>query len=118
MTRPRTGATFLVTDSQPGFFHYWKPNPAALAFYGPPAHTYHVGPYTVLVWDKNLLAGPGRASGLAPGHRGCAVGGAAHRAGARLGGAPAGAAHSRPTPPGFVPLLDPEDQELLAEYSP
>jgi hypothetical protein len=51
--------TFLVTDRQPGFFHYWKPNPAALAAYGPPAHTYHVGPYTVFVWDKNLLAGPG-----------------------------------------------------------
>ena len=51
--------TFLVTDSQPGFFHYWKPNPAALAAYGPPARTYHVGPYTVFVWDKNLLAGPG-----------------------------------------------------------
>jgi len=51
--------TFLVTDSQPGFFHHWMPNPAALAAYGPPAHTYHVGPYTVFVWDKNLLAGPG-----------------------------------------------------------
>jgi hypothetical protein len=51
--------TFLVTDSQPGFFHYWEPNPAALAAYGPPARTYHVGPYTVFVWDKNLLAGPG-----------------------------------------------------------
>ena len=51
--------TFLVTDSQPGFFHYWKPNPAALAAYGPPARTYHVGTYTVYVWDKNLLAGPG-----------------------------------------------------------
>jgi hypothetical protein len=50
--------TFLVTDSQPGFFHYWQPNPAALAAYGPPAHTYRVGPYTVFVWDKNLLAGP------------------------------------------------------------
>jgi hypothetical protein len=51
--------TFLVTDSQPGFFHRWQPNPAALAAYGPPARTYHVGPYTVYVWDKNLLAGPG-----------------------------------------------------------
>jgi len=51
--------TFLVTDSQPGFFHYWKPNPAALAAYGPPARTYHVGPCTVFVWDKDLLAGPG-----------------------------------------------------------
>ena len=50
--------TFLVTDRQPGFFHYWEPNPAALAAYGPPARTYHVGPYTVYVWDKNLLAGP------------------------------------------------------------
>jgi hypothetical protein len=52
-------ATFLVTDSQAGFFNYFQPSPAALARYGPPARTYHVGPYTVLVWDKNLLAGPG-----------------------------------------------------------
>jgi len=51
--------TFLVTDSQAGFFNYWQPDPAALAAYGPPARTYHVGPYTVFVWDKNLLAGPG-----------------------------------------------------------
>jgi hypothetical protein len=50
--------TFLVTDRQPGFFHYWQPNPAALAAYGPPARTYHVGPYTVYVWDKNLLLSP------------------------------------------------------------
>jgi hypothetical protein len=48
--------TFLVTDSQPGFFNHWEPNPAALAAYGPPARTYHVGPYTIFVWDKNLLA--------------------------------------------------------------
>jgi hypothetical protein len=52
-------ATFLVTDSQPGFFNYWQPSPAALAAYGPPAHTYRFGPYTVFVWDKNVLAGPG-----------------------------------------------------------
>ena len=52
-------ATFLVTDNQPGFFNRWAPSQAALASYGPPAHTYRVGPYTVLVWDKNLLAGPG-----------------------------------------------------------
>jgi hypothetical protein len=52
-------ATFVVTDSQPGFFNHWEPSQAALAAYGPPAHTYRVGPYTVLVWDKNLLAGPG-----------------------------------------------------------
>jgi hypothetical protein len=53
-------ATFLVTDSEPGFFHYWKPAPAALASLGPPARTYHVGPYTIFVWDKNLLLQAGR----------------------------------------------------------
>jgi hypothetical protein len=52
-------ATFLVTDSQAGFFNYWQPSQAALAAYGPPAQTYRVGPYTVYVWNKNLLAGPG-----------------------------------------------------------
>jgi hypothetical protein len=52
-------ATFLVTDSQPGFFNYWQPSPAALAEYGRPARIYRFGPYTVFVWNKNLLAGPG-----------------------------------------------------------
>ncbi len=51
--------TFLVTDSQSGFFNHWEPNPVALAAYGPPARTYHVGPYTIFVWPKNLLAGTG-----------------------------------------------------------
>ena len=48
-------ATFLVTDSQPGFFNHWEPNSAALAAFGPPARTYRVGTYTIYVWDKNLL---------------------------------------------------------------
>jgi hypothetical protein len=48
-------ATFLVTDGASGFFNYWQPDPAALAAFGPPARTYHVGPYTVFVWEKNLL---------------------------------------------------------------
>ncbi len=52
-------ATFLVTDSAPGFFNHWQPNPAALAALGRPARTYHVGPYMVYVWNKNLLAGLG-----------------------------------------------------------
>jgi hypothetical protein len=51
--------TFLVTDRQPGFFNHWQPNPAALAAYGPPARTYRTGPYTVFVWDKNLLLSSG-----------------------------------------------------------
>ena len=50
-------ANFLVTDSARGFFNHWQPNPAALAALGRPARTYHVGPYTVYVWNKNLLAG-------------------------------------------------------------
>jgi hypothetical protein len=53
-------ATFLVTDSAPGFFNHWQPGPAALAALGRPARTYHVGPYSVYVWNKNLLAGLGR----------------------------------------------------------
>jgi hypothetical protein len=53
-------ATFLVTDSATGFFNHWQPNSAALAALGPPARTYHDGPYTVYVWDKNLLVLVGR----------------------------------------------------------
>jgi hypothetical protein len=49
-------ANFLVTDSTPGFFNHWQPSPAALAAFGRPSRTYHVGPYTVYVWNKNLLA--------------------------------------------------------------
>jgi hypothetical protein len=52
----RNRANFLVTSSGPGFFNHWLPNPAALAALGRPARTYHVGPYTVYVYDKNLLA--------------------------------------------------------------
>ena len=49
-------ANFLVTSSAPGFFNHWQPSRAALAALGAPARTYHVGPYTVYVWNKNLLA--------------------------------------------------------------
>jgi hypothetical protein len=51
-------ATFLVTDSQTGFFSHWEPSASALAAFGPPVRTYHLGPYTVLVWNKNLLSSP------------------------------------------------------------
>jgi hypothetical protein len=52
-------ATFLVTSSKPGFFNHWEPSRAALAAYGPPERTYRSGPYTVYVWNKNLLAQSG-----------------------------------------------------------
>ena len=53
-------ANFLVTSSTPGFFNHWRPNRAALAALGRPTRIYHVGPYTVYVYNKNLLAGLGR----------------------------------------------------------
>jgi len=53
-------ATFLVTDSASGFFNHWQPNRAALAALGRPVRTYHVGTYTIFVWDKNLLVQVGR----------------------------------------------------------
>jgi hypothetical protein len=49
-------ATFLVTDSASGFFNHWQPAAKALASLGRPVRTYHVGTYTIYVWDKNLLA--------------------------------------------------------------
>ena len=52
----RNQANFLVTSNAPGFFNHWLPHPAALAVLGAPARTYHVGPYTVYVYNKNLLA--------------------------------------------------------------
>ena len=53
-------ANFLVTSSTPGYFNHWQPNRAALAALGKPARTYRTGPYTVYVYDKNLLAELGR----------------------------------------------------------
>ncbi|MGE5133785.1 MAG: hypothetical protein ACM32E_12845 [Gemmatimonadota bacterium] len=54
---PRSNwASFLVTSSTPGFFHHWQPDPAALAALGKPVRIYRTGPYTVYVYDKNLLA--------------------------------------------------------------
>jgi hypothetical protein len=49
-------ANFLVTSKTPGFFNHWQPDQAALAKLGAPVRVYHTGPYTVYVYDKNLLA--------------------------------------------------------------
>ena len=49
-------ANFLVTSSAPGYFNHWRPTRAAQAALGRPVRTYHTGPYTVYVYDKNLLA--------------------------------------------------------------
>jgi hypothetical protein len=39
-----------------------------LKAFGPPAKTYHDGPYTVMVWNKNLLADLGRPPKRGPGN--------------------------------------------------
>ena len=49
-------ATFLVTDSASGFFNHWQPRASALAALGRPARTYHVGTYTIYVWNSNVLS--------------------------------------------------------------
>ncbi len=48
-------ATFIVLDSQPGFLNYWEPVALVRRDFGVPSRTYQFAPYTVLVWDKNLL---------------------------------------------------------------
>ena len=48
-------ANFVVLDSQPGFFSHWEPVQLIRKYFGVPDRTYHTGPYTILVWDKNLL---------------------------------------------------------------
>jgi len=54
-------ANFVVLDSQPGFFSHWEPVQLIRKYFGVPARTYHTGPYTILVWNKNLLQDiPGR----------------------------------------------------------
>jgi hypothetical protein len=48
-------ADFLVLDSQPGYFSHWEPLALVRKYFGTPARTYHTGPYTIMVWNKNLL---------------------------------------------------------------
>jgi len=47
-------ANFIVLDSTPGYL-YWEPRALIAKYFGRPAREYDVGPYTVMVWDRNLL---------------------------------------------------------------
>jgi hypothetical protein len=49
-------ADFVVLSSTPGFTNNWEPRALISKYFGRPAHVYNFGPYTVMVWDKNLLA--------------------------------------------------------------
>jgi len=62
-------ANFIVLDSQPGGFSRWEPTWLVRKYLGRPRHTYHVGPYAIMVWHRNLLADlPARyPAGIAPG---------------------------------------------------
>jgi hypothetical protein len=48
-------ANFIVLDSRPGFMDHWEPRALVRKYFGRPARIYHTGPYTVMVWNKNLL---------------------------------------------------------------
>jgi hypothetical protein len=48
-------ANFIVLDSRPGFMNHWEPRALVRKYFGRPTRIYHTGPYTVLVWNRNLL---------------------------------------------------------------
>jgi hypothetical protein len=49
-------ADFIVLSSTPGFTNNWEPRALIARYFGRPARVYNFGPYTVMVWDRNLLA--------------------------------------------------------------
>jgi hypothetical protein len=49
-------ANFVVLSSAPGFKNNWEPRALVSKYFGRPAHVYNFGPYTVMVWDRNILS--------------------------------------------------------------
>ena len=49
-------ANFVVLSSTPGFKNNWEPRAVISKYFGRPAHVYNFGPYTVMVWDRNILS--------------------------------------------------------------
>jgi hypothetical protein len=49
-------ANFVVFSPATAEYSGFTDKPAVVAAFGLPAHVYHVGSYTVMVWNKNLLA--------------------------------------------------------------
>jgi len=47
-------ANFIVLSSAPGYLN-WEPRALIKRYFGRPAREYQFGPYTVMVWDRNLL---------------------------------------------------------------
>ena len=48
-------ANFIVLSSAPGYLN-WEPRSLIRKYFGRPAREYSFGPYTVMVWDRNLLS--------------------------------------------------------------
>jgi len=48
-------ANFIVLSSTPGFMNNWEPRALISKYFGRPAKIYSFGPYTVMVWDRNIL---------------------------------------------------------------
>ncbi len=48
-------ANFIVLDSTRSYL-YWEPRAVIAKYFGRPAREYNVGPFTVMVWDTNLLS--------------------------------------------------------------
>ena len=49
-------ANFIVLDNAPGYFAHWEPLGLIKEYFGTPARIYHDSPYTIMVWNRNLLA--------------------------------------------------------------
>jgi hypothetical protein len=56
-------ATFIVLSSTPGFMNNWEPRTLIRKYFGRPTIQYNFGPYTVMVWDRNLLPSVPHSSG-------------------------------------------------------
>ena len=54
-------ANFVVLFPGVAEYRGFTQEQAVLTHFGKPARTYHVGAYTILVWDKNLLRELSRA---------------------------------------------------------
>jgi len=48
-------ANFVVLSSTPGFMNNWEPRALISKYFGRPDHVHNFGPYTVMVWDRNIL---------------------------------------------------------------
>jgi hypothetical protein len=49
-------ANFIVLDNEPGYFSHWEPLGLIKEYFGTPARIYHDSPYTIMVWNRNLLS--------------------------------------------------------------